>query len=70
MDCEAFDTVLTAESELKEGDAIYLRFAGEAKTIRRFEPYTAPYDFTSRIAYFTDGTGMTLEKGHYYHKVI
>ena len=64
------ETVLVEESELKEGDAIYLRFVGEPKTIRRFEPYTYPFNFTSRIAWFTDGTGMTLEKGHYYSKVI
>ena len=67
---EDVNTVWTEESELVEGDAIYLRFAGCSRQIRRFEAYTGPHDFVSRIARFVDGTGMSLEKGHYYRKVI
>ena len=69
-DWEDENTELTEESELVEGDALYLRFAGCSKQIRRFEAYTGPHDFVSRIARFVDGTGMSLEKGHYYRKVI
>lgn len=58
------------EEELRIGDALYLRFAGESRQIARFEKYDGPFEFVSRIARFSDGTGISLLKGHYYYKAI
>lgn len=52
--------------ELKEGDTLKMRWAGSDKTIKGFKPYNGPFDFVERIAIFTDNTGMSIEKGHYY----
>lgn len=53
------------QSEFKPGDGMDL-WCG-IKVIHHFEEYTGPFDFVARIAVFTDGTKMSLERGHYYY---
>lgn len=53
------------QSEFKPGDGMDL-WCG-IKVILRFEEYNGPFDFVARIAVFTDGTKMSLERGHYYN---
>lgn len=52
------------QKELKPGDGMDL-WCG-IKVIHHFEDYTGPFDFVARVAIFTDGTKMSLERGGYY----
>lgn len=52
------------EDELQEGDCIVM--LGTCRIIAGFREYTGPIDFVARIAVFTDGSSMSLEKGHPY----
>lgn len=54
--------------ELKEGDVMKMIWCGD-KVIKEFKPYNGPFDFVERIAVFYDGSGMSIEKGHYYEVV-
>ncbi len=56
------------QSEFKPGDGIDL-WCG-VKVIHHFEEYTGPFDFVARIAVFTDGSKMSLERSHYYHGIV
>lgn len=48
--------------ELREGDVLAMPWCG-CKAIAEFEDYGGPFPFVDRIAVFTDGTSMALEKG-------
>ena len=50
--------------DLKIGDTIM--WCNIPKIIREFKEYHGLYDFILKIAVFTDGTAMSLEKGHMY----
>lgn len=55
-----------ASHELEVGDCMKMRWAGCDKVIKGFKPYNGPFDFIERIVIFSDGTRMSIEKGHYY----
>jgi hypothetical protein len=62
-----YDKDYIEQSEFKPGDGMAL-WCG-LKVIHSFEEYTGPFDFVARVAVFTDGTKMSLERGHYYNRV-
>lgn len=51
--------------DLVIGDTLKMGWC-ENKRIVDFTPYIGTFDFVERIAVFSDGTKMSITKGHYY----
>lgn len=54
------------QAELKKGDVMKTLWKGHDSLIVGFREYTGPFDFVARIAVFSDGRAMSLEKDHCY----
>ncbi len=54
------------QEELKKGDVMKTLWKGHDSLIVGFREYIGPIDFVARIAVFSDGSGMSLEKEHSY----
>lgn len=57
--------MMKQSEKLQAGDTLKMRWCGN-KTIAKFVEYKGVFDFVDRIAVFTDGTRMSLEKNRYY----
>lgn len=58
--------MMIAAENLKVGDTLKTIWRGQSSTIHHFEEYNGCFDFILKIAIFTDGARMSLEKYHNY----
>lgn len=67
--CKEKLKIVEKEAEdLKIGDTMMC--CNIPKVIKSFRPYTGNFDFILKVAEYTDGTAMSLTKGHMYRVVI
>lgn len=65
---EKLKTVEKEAKDLKIGDTMMC--CNIPKVIKSFRQYKGNFDFVLKIAEYTDGTAMSLTKGHMYKVVI